>query len=430
MIRKSFHLTTLGALTCAFTLTAATDEKYAENWHQWRGPTANGVVQKGNPPLEWSDDKNIRWKVPVPGEGYSTPIIWEDRVFLMSAVPADPAADMRRSPGELEFTVFCFDREDGSLIWRKVVRKATPHESRHETNTYSSGSPVTDGEHLWVSFGSWGLHCLDFDGNVVWSKDLGLAKTRNEFGEASTPTLHDGTLFLVWDMEDDSAIHAFEAKTGEQLWKRDRDEPSGWTTPYVLEHDGVTQVVVNAAVAVRSYDVETGDLIWQCGGQTLNTIPTIVADDDTVYAMSGFRGNTAMAIELGHTGDLTNTDAVRWKIERGTPYVPSPLLHEGVLYFCQRNNGIVTAVDARTGETFYSQERLPGLSGIYASPVVSNDRIYLAGQEGSTLVLATGKELKILATNQLNDSFNASPAVVGDELFLRGRGHLYCIAAE
>jgi outer membrane protein assembly factor BamB len=289
---------------------------------------------------------------------------------------------------------------------------------------------VTDGEHVIAFFGSQGLYCYSLDGEAVWDKDLGDMKTRNGFGEGASPALHDDIIVVLWDTEEESYVVAIDKLTGKQLWKQDRDERTGWTTPYVQPFGNGTQVIINGTTAVRSYDLKTGELLWQCSGQTVNAIPSIVSDGKAVYATSGYHGNAAMAIRLGARGDLTDSDAVLWTLNRGTPYVPSPLLVDGLLVFCQRNDAILTCVDAATGQVYYSQERLEGVSGVYASPVGVQDRIYLPGQNGATAVLAKSKELKVLAINQLDEPINASPVVVGDELLLRGRNHLYCIASE
>lgn len=439
---------------------AANQDVYNHSWPQWRGPTANGVALHGNPPIEWDAEKNIKWKVKIPGEGHATPVIWGDKIFILTAVPSgkpsagggvaappSPPQERRRRggnagrgrgrgrgsqppPQEHAFTTMCLDRATGSVLWQQVGRTEVPHEGRHPTNSFSSGSPITDGEHVIAFFGSRGLFCYDMEGNQIWKKHLGQMQTRNGFGEGSTPALHGNVLIVLWDTEAESSVYAFDKRTGKELWRQSRDERTTWSTPYVLTHEGIKQVVVNATNAVRSYELKTGKLLWSCGGQTVNTIPSIVADQNTVYAMSGYRGNTALAIELGKSGDLTDSNSVRWKLNRGTPYVPSPLLYDGFLVFCQGNDATVTCVDAVSGESYYSQERLSGASGMYASPVGVQNRIYLPGRNGTTVVLEKSKELKVLATNVLDDPIDASPAIVGDELFLRGHNYFYCIAEK
>jgi outer membrane protein assembly factor BamB len=326
------------------------------------------------------------------------------------------------------FTVLCLDRHTGKILWEKVARKEVPHQGIQPSNTYASGSPVTDGEFLYVSFGSQGLYCFDLDGKLVWEKDLG--KVSVTFGEGASPALAGNTLLVVQDNNRDSFIYAFDKKTGRELWKKKREEGSGWNTPYVLQHGGKTLVLVSGSAAVRAYDLESGEVIWQCAGLGSNPIPMLVADREAVYAMSGHRNPAALAIKLGGSGDLTGSPFVRWTTDRGTPYVPSPLLFDGLLFYCQRTSGVVTCLDAVSGKPHYEQQRLEGISGVYGSPIGVADRIYLPGQNGMVVVLAKSRELKILASNKLEDGFDASPAVVGDELFLRGRNNLYCVAAR
>jgi len=436
----------------------ANSDQYNRNWPQWRGPAGNGLVLHGNPPLEWSETKNVKWKVPIPGGGHATPIIWEDKIVVLTAVPSEPGSTVPsaeparpaappqgggpgggRGPGgrgggggapttDYAFTVICFDRATGEKLWERVARKEQPHQGIQPSNSFSSGSPATDGERIYASFGSSGLYCYDFAGNLIWQKDLG--KVNVTFGEGSSPALVDDLLLVVQDNNADSFIYALDKKTGRELWKQPRDEGSGWTTPFVLDRGDRTEVIVSGSNAVRSYDPNTGNVWWQCGGLGSNPVPMAVADDEAVYTMSGHRNPAGLAIALGRSGDLTGTDAVRWRIERGTSYVPSPLLYDGLLYFCQRTSGILTCLDAKTGTVHFDQHRLEGLPNVYASPIGVNDRIYLAGQNGAALVLEKSKEVKILASNKLDDGFDASPAVVGNELFLRGRANLYCIAEQ
>jgi len=378
-------------------------------------------VLHGNPPLTWAEGKNVKWKVSVPPLGHATPIIWENKIFVLSATPVEVGAK------RLAFTTLCLNRQTGSTLWTKIARTDTPHQEVQASNSHASGSPVTDGEVLVASFGSFGVYCYDLGGTLLWEKDLG--KVNVTWGDGSSPAIVGNAVIVVQDNNQASFIHALDRKTGKELWKKSRDEGSNWTTPYFLERDGKPQVIVSGAKAVRSYDPRTGEVLWQCGGLGVNVIPMVVSDRDSVYAMSGQRTSPmAMAIKLGGTGDLTGTDAVLWKVTRGTPYVSSPLLYGGNLYFFQHINALLTCLDAATGKPYYTQERLEGVTSIYASPIGVNDRIYIAGREGTTLVIEKSTTLKILASNILNDGFDASPAVVGNELFLRGRANLYCIA--
>lgn len=443
----------------------------SENWPQWRGPHQNGLAPKANPPVEWSETKNVKWKVKLPGEGHSTPIVWGDKIFVLAAIPTgkrvEPnppvAAEQTPAPGQtpgapaagpggtrsggpgrgrrgggfggapptevFQFAVLCLDRSNGQVLWQKVAREELPHEGKHANDgSFASPSPVTDGQHLYAWFGSRGLYCYDFDGNLKWSQDLGDMRIALSFGEGSSPALYRDRLIVQWDHEGESFVAALDKTTGNTLWKQPRQERTSWSTPLVLEHEGKTQVITAATGKIRSYDFATGSVIWECAGLTQNVIPSPVAGHGMVYLMSGFRGNALLAIRLGRTGDLTGTDAIVWKHDRATPYVPSPLLYTDKLYFFSSNNGILSSFNALTGKPNFVEQRLEGLSGVYASPAGAAERVYIIGRNGAAMVLKASDTFEIIASNKLEDRFEASPALVGKEIFLRGREHLYCIA--
>jgi outer membrane protein assembly factor BamB len=268
------------------------------------------------------------------------------------------------------------------------------------------------------------------DGNPQWNRSFGKMRTAASFGEGSSPALHGDTLVVPWDHEGDSFIVALDAKTGKDKWKVDRDERTTWSTPFIVEYDGRTQVVTNGAKRVRSYDLATGELIWECGGQTGNPIPSPVRQDDLVVCMTGWRASAIYAIPLNATGDITDSDKIAWNNTEAAPYVPSPVLYEGQLYFTKSRDGILSSRDAKTGDELIGQTRLPGIRTLYASPVAAADRIYFTGRGGTTLVLKHGPELDVIATNKLDETIDASPALVGNELFMRGEKHLYCIAVK
>lgn len=411
-------------------------------WHQWRGPQANGVAPHGNPPLEWSESKNVRWKVEIPGEGSSTPIIWGDRIFLLTAIETDhvakdvpaPADQPKRPFGIVfpnrvhQFVVLCLDRKSGKTLWRHTANELVPHEGVHPDNDFASASPVTDGRHLFASFGSRGIYCYTLSGELKWQRDLGDMQTRLSFGEGSSPVLHGDTLVTTWDHDGPSFIAALNALTGEVKWKKDRDEMSAWATPLIVTRDGRTQIVTNASKRVRSYDLNTGELLWECGGQVGNVTPSPVASGNLVYCMSGYRGSALYALPLDGKGDLTGSDKIAWKHDRGTPYIPSPVLFDDRLYFVQSNDGILSSLDAASGKTILERTRLPGIARVYASPVGAAGQVYITSRDGATLVFRHGTKFEVLATNKLDDDIDASPAIVGDELYLRGKKFLYCLA--
>ena len=321
----------------------------SDNWPEWRGPLQNGIAPSANPPTTWSETNNLKWKVKIPGTGQATPIIWENRVFIQTAIPTgkkveakpaeageQPPAAQPQAGGEPErkegkgkgrrgfgggakptevyqFAVLCLDRQSGKLLWQKVAREEVPHEGyRQNEGSLASSSGLTDGKHIYAYFGSRGLYCYDLDGKLIWEQDLGKMRMAMGFGEGSSPALYQDTLIVNRDNEDNSFIIALDKNTGKTLWKKPREERTSWSTPLIIERDGKAQAVVTATGKIRSYDVASGEVIWECGGLTRNVIPCPVADADMVYCMSGFQGNALLAIRLGRTGDLTGSDAIAW----------------------------------------------------------------------------------------------------------------------
>jgi outer membrane protein assembly factor BamB len=418
------------------------DKARLENWHHWRGPQANGIAPKADPPVTWDRTSNIQWKAVIPGRGSATPIVWGDQVFVVTAIQTDrvaaeedlpkvdPTLPRKTTPPKTyyQFVVLSFDRNTGKLRWRRQATEKVPHEGHHPTHSYAAGSPTTDGRFLYVSFGSFGTYCYDLDGTLRWQRDLGRLITRLGWGEAVTPVVHGNRLLLNWDQEKDAALICLDARTGKTLWKTQRDEVTSWNTPLVVEHKGRTQVVVNGTHAARSYDLETGKELWQCGPMTTNAIPSPVTVDGIAYCMSGYGRAVAVAVPLDSVGDVSAGDSLVWRYNKGTPYVPSPLLLNDRLVFTQTNDALLTILDRKTGEPVLDRERLPRVKNFYASPAAAAGRIYLVDRSGTTLVLKQSDKVEILATNQLGDIVDASPVLVGRQLFLRGENTLYCIA--
>ena len=412
-------------------------------WPSWRGPLNRGVALRAEPPLVWSETTNVRWKVELPGLGSATPVVWGDRVFVLTAVRTERA---EKGPGLFsrirtrimggqssthlqQFVILAIDRRDGTVLWDHVVREANPHQAIHQTNTWASGSAVTDGEVVCAFFGSNGLYCFDLDGALLWTTDLGDMRIKMSFGEGASATLYRDLLIVPWDHEGESFIAAFDKRTGREVWRTPRDEKTSWSSPLVIEQEDGAQVVTSATEAVRSYDVETGELLWWDEGVTENAIPSPVADNGLVFVTSGYRGNRLAAIDLSLAhGDISESEAIRWSVDRDTPYVPSPVLHDGMLYVLKSNSGVLTVFDADSGRVLYGPERLPDVRNVYASPVLAADRLYVPSREGTTAVLRAGATFEVLATNTLDDGFDASPVVVDGEIYLRGRQFLYCIA--
>lgn len=335
------------------------------------------------------------------------------------------------APREIyQFALLCLDRATGKILWQKMAREEAPHEGvREGDGSFAATSGVTDGEHIYAFFGSRGLFCYGFDGNLVWTQDFGKMRIKNGFGEGTSPALFKETVVVNWDNEDGSFITALDKKTGKALWKETRDEATTWSTPLIVARGGKAQVITSGSRKIRSYDLTTGKLIWECKGLTANVIPSPVADGDKVYCMSGFGGSALDAIRLDRTGDLTGTDAIVWTHNQATPYVPSPLLYSGKLYFYRVNNPRLTCLETSSGKALFDAEQVEGLGGmVYASPVAAAGKIYLTDRNGTTVVLKAAEKVEILATNKLDDHIDASPVAVGRDLLLRGRQYLYCLS--
>lgn len=410
-------------------------------WRQWRGPLANGISPEARPPIEWSETKNIRWRVELPGKGHASPIVSGDRVYVLGAAPVGEAKPpvFDSAPGvhdsipvthRHEYHVLALSRADGRVLWKTVVREEFPHEGGHVTGSPVSNSPTTDGEHLYAFFGSRGLYCLELDGKVKWTRDLGKMQTLHAHGEGSSPVLHGDLLIVNWDHEGGSFLYAFDKKTGAERWKMARDEPTSWSTPIMVEHDGKWQVVVSATKRVRGYELESGRLIWECAGLTENVVASPVATTGMVIAGNSYYQQNMLGIRLaGAKGDITGTDKVAWTLKRNTPYVSSPMLYDDTLYVIRHNQNVMSRMDPLTGKARAEALRLEGIRDfIFASPVGADGRIYVTGRDGRTVVVRHDRENATLAVNKLDDSFSASAALAGKELYLRGERYLYCIA--
>jgi len=437
-MNKTFVFLLISTLTATTLCMAAPATEY---WPAWRGPLDTGVAPNADPPVKWSESENIKWKVSLKGDqSDGSPIIWKDKIFFQAAVQvessaqgAEPQAEQprrgrggRKPTDQFAFNVVCLDRATGRTLWETTVTRTVPHEGHHGDHGFASYSPITDGRFIWANFGSRGVHCLDMDGNIKWSKDLGQKTTRAGFGEGDSIAIAGDNLMVLWDHEGDSFLYALDKNTGEIVWKQARDEKTAWPTPLVLQVDGKQQVVINGT-RVRAYDAQTGSPIWQCAGQTENVIPTPVAGDELVFCTSGFRGAKLQAIKLGKTGDLTGTDAIAWEVSEATPYVPSPILYDGKLYVCSGNNPIISCYEASTGNPLYTKENLSEMKGIYASPVGASGRVYFVGRNGVTCVLKNSDTLEVLSINKLDDGIDATPALVDNEIYIKGKKNFYCI---
>lgn len=409
-------------LFASFIFTFGSSLAQAQNWGHWRGPKGNGVSSDANPPTQWSDQQNTMWKVKIPGSGSGSPVIWGDQVFVVTSVPAQNQ--------KLSFQLHSYDRTTGKLNWQKTAIEAKPLEPTHSTNNYASASPCTDGKHVFAHFGSQGLYCYTLDGDLVWKRNFGTMKTRNGFGEGSSPTLTDDMIIVPWDHEEKSVLFALNKETGESIWETKRDEPTCWATPLVVEHEGKRQVIMNGQNKARAYDLDSGRELWNCGGQTERPCASPCAANGLVFVGSGHRGAFLGAFTMDGKGDISKTKNVAWTINKDTPDVASPLLSNGHLYFYKSKSGQLTCVDAVTGKPFYSAARIAGLNSTYASPVAAGGHVYLTDRDGTIVVIKDAPELKVIATNTVNEPVDATPAPVGKQLFVRGAQHLFCLGAN
>ncbi len=428
-------------------LLVSTGRVSAQNWPGWRGD-GKGISTEKNLPLKWSEQENVKWKTPIPGAGHSSPIVWGDRVFVTTAVAEDPNVESfrggvymggdRRKPDAsgYKFCLVCLDAGQGNILWSKVVAHEEPKTRRHTKNTYASETPVTDGRHVFASFGSAGLYCVDVEGNEVWQRDLGLLRGQKGWGTGASPVLFRNTVIVNCDNDDESYIAAFDKTTGDPAWRTERNEGASWGTPFLFAARGRTTIVTNATKRLRGYDANTGELLWECAGGSMISVPSPVATQNLVFLSSGHSMSLLrqpiIAVRAEASDDITpargetQSQGVAWSRTKGGPYVTSPIALGDYLYV-PLDKGFLTCYEALTGKPVYGRQKLGTRNAITASPVAGDGKIYVQTEDGECYVLKQGPEFEILAVNKLDEVFCASPAVSGGRLFLRGRKHLYCI---
>ncbi|MHC4643598.1 MAG: outer membrane protein assembly factor BamB family protein, partial [Planctomycetota bacterium] len=362
-------------LTCV--ILSSSKWAFAENWPGWRGD-GGGLSTEKNLPVKWGEEENLKWKTPIAGTGHSSPIVWGNRVFVTAAVAEDPSVESfrggvymggnREKPDKSRFAfrVICLDTDQGNIQWSIAVLQQEPKTRRHTKNTYVSETPVTDGEHIFVSFGSAGLYCIDLEGNVIWQRDLGLKAVRRGWGTGASPILFQSTVIVNCDSEAESYIAALEKTTGEPVWRTERDERSSWGTPFLFKAGERPTVVTNASKRMRGYDAETGQLLWECAGGSRISIPSPVSAQNLVFLSSGhnmFRRRPIIAVRSGTSGDITpaagetQSQGVAWSNPDGGPYVTSPIAVNDYLYV-PLDQGVLTCYEAQTGKIVYAKQEL------------------------------------------------------------------------
>jgi outer membrane protein assembly factor BamB len=417
----------------------------AENWPGFRGPGARGVAESANLPVSWNVDSgdHIAWKIAIPGLGHSSPVIWDDLLFLTTAISSNPQMvfeaklkgerDDRQDAAEQEFRVLAIDKRTGRIVWNELAAKTKPRVLRHPHNSYASPTPATDGERVVAFFGSEGLYCYDLQGKLLWKKDLGVLDQGAfdvpdyQWGTAASPILWSGKVYLQVDMHGGSFLAAFDAGSGKELWRTPRESKPSWSTPTIVEGPKRTEVVTNGVEHIRGYDAETGEELWRLKGTSMISVPTPFTAHGLIYVFSGYYRNQrrAYAIRLGASGDITDSkDAIAWMREEA-PYLSTPVI-SGEYVYTLSSRGILIVYSARSGETIYEQ-RIGQGSGASASLIASGDHVYAANEDGEVYVIQVGPTYRELSVNKMNEPVMATPAASGDTLFIRGTGHLFAI---
>ena len=414
-------------------------------WPQFRGGLAAGVAPDGPLPDTWDTTKHVAWKTPIPGLGWSSPIVWGDKVFVTSVVSDGKVEDPKKGlyfggerakapTEEHRWMVYCIDLPTGKILWERTAFKGVPATGRHIKNSYASETPVTDGDRVYAYFGNVGVFCFDMNGKECWSWKSGSYKTFASWGTAASPVLHKDRLYIQNDNEEKSYLVALDKRSGEEVWRAEREEKSNWSTPFVWVNDQRTEIVTSGKGKVRSYDLN-GKLLWELRGMSSITIPTPFARHGLLYVSSGYildKTRPIYAIRPGASGDITlkddqeNSDHVAWCNRLAGPYNPTPIVYGDNLYVLY-DRGIVACYDARTGKEVYAKQRIPSANAFTASPWAYNGKIFCLSEEGDTFVIQAGPEFKILGKNSLEEMCLATPAVVGDSVLVRTAANLYRI---
>jgi len=417
-----------------------------DGWPQFRGPESLGVVENANFLNATGSTENVAWKTEIPGTGWSSPVVWGDRIFLTSVISSDKQETPKKGlyfggnrleppKDEHRWMVYCLDWKTGKILWEREVHRGSPASSRHLKNSYASETPVTDGERLYAYFGNVGLFCFDMQGKPLWSQRYGPYTMRFGWGTAASPVLHEGRIYIVDDNDDQSFLLALDKKTGKQIWRVERNEKSNWATPYIWNSGKRTELITAGTMRVRSYDLD-GNLLWELGGMSSIVIPTPFSKFGLLYVTSGYVGDQVrpvFAIKPGAKGDIslkpgeTSNQYIAWYQPTAGPYNPSPLIY-GDYYYTLLDRGFLTCHDARSGQEIYGKQRIdPAAAAFTSSPWAYNGKIFALSEDGDTFVMQAGKEFKLLGKNTLDEMCMATPAIARDSLIIRTASKLYRI---
>jgi len=403
-----------------------------------------GVSTEKNLPTEWSATKNIKWKTPIAGRSHSSPIVWGNKIFITTAIegPVVPGAKaVKHMIGDKEFLhpdsigadrkhtfkVICLNATTGKLLWEQTAFEGTPYDNRHRKSSFAASTPATDGKYVYAFFGSEGLYAYDMSGKLAWKADLGKLGTVG-MGTGTSPVLHDNLVVMQCDEEngDASFIVALDKKTGKEVWKTFRKVQVSWATPILVRTAKRAELITSGTEAIVAYDPATGKELWRHKGVESNAIPSPVANNEVVFLSAGFPAKIVMAIRLGAAGDLTDSANVAWKHSKGTAYVPSPILYGDYLYLTT-DRGILTCLNAKTGELVYEGGRVPIPATFTASPVAFGGKILLTSEDGDTFMVKAGPKHEMLGSNSVGEPVYASPAIADGRIFIRGEKNLYAL---
>jgi len=438
--------TVIALAICVVSLSRFVGPSSAANWPQWRGADGSGVSTEKNLPSDWNVSKNIKWKTPIEGRGHSSPIVWNNRIFLTTAVEGEvvPGAKaIKHMDGDKEFLhpdsvgadrkhsfkVVCIDRVSGKVLWESVAWEGTPYDNRHRKSSYAASTPATDGELVYAFFGTEGLYAYDFKGKLAWKAKLGNLGTVG-MGTGTSPVLYENLVIVQCDEENGAAsfIVGLDKKSGKEVWRTPRKVQVSWSTPLLVRTAQRTELITSGTESIISYDPATGKELWTHKGVESNAIPSPVANKEMAFLVAGFPAKIAMALKLGGSGDLTGSANEVWKYSKGTAYVPSPILYQDYLYI-MTDRGILTCIDARTGEVKYEGGRIPIPATFTASPVAFDGKLLLTSEDGDTFIIKSGPKHEVLGTNSVGEPVYASPAIADGRIFIRGEHNLYCIGS-
>lgn len=440
-------------LSLALAALTAASISAQQQWPSFRGNNASGVADGHPTAVKWnaSTGENVAWKTPVPGLAVSSPIVWGNRVFVSTAVSSDPNQAIRTGLyGDVEpvtdaskhsWHLIAIDKSSGKVVWDKVAYEGVPKTKRHPKSSQASPTPATDGTHVIVSFGSQGLYAYDFEGKLLWQKDLGVLNAGwffdpdYEWGVGSSPIIYGNMVIVQCDIQRNSFIAAFDIATGKEVWRTSREEIPSWSTPTIAEIGGSKELITQATTFIRGYDPSNGKELWKLSGNSEITIPTPIVGPGIVIVTNGYRGvQPIFAIKPGASGDITlkngqtTSDAIAWSSNRGGPYIPTPVIYGDQLYILQ-NNGVLAAYKVATGERIY-QQRLGEGGAFSASPVAADGKIYCSSEDGDVYVIKAGTAFEVLGKNSFGEVLMATPAVSDGLIIFRGSKNMYAIKAR